>query len=170
MRLTLTLLCLTALPATLAAQTPELARNAVYFELAGNGLLYSVNYDRRLKDDFTARIGVMYIGVSGESAETGEKADVNFAVIPIMANWLLGEGAGRFELGIGPIFAIGSAEVEEIDGTREEFDGVGPAGVTSTIGFRYQPEDGGVVFRIGATPFWSGEPQLWAGISLGYAF
>jgi hypothetical protein len=147
-----------------------MAPNAIYVELLGNALLYSANYERRLSDGFAARVGFMYIGASGTDSETGEHVDVEFAVFPVMANFLLGEGAGRLELGIGPLFAFGSGEVEDIEGETEELDAFGPAGVTSTIGYRHHPVDGGLVFRAGLTPYWSGDPGIWGGVSIGWAF
>ena len=152
-----------------AAQEP-MAKNALYLELGGNAIAYSFNYERRLSDGFAARVGFMYLGVSGEDSDTGEQVDVDIAIIPVMANWLLGDGAGRLELGVGPLFGIGSGEVEDVEGDTDEFDAVGPAGVTTTIGYRYQPVDGGIVFRAGVTPYWSGDPGIWGGLSVGWAF
>ena len=156
----------------LAADAPEpltTARNAVYFELGGNGLLYSFNYERRFRDDLAARAGLMYIGAEGTTTE-GESANVDVLLVPLMLNWLMGDGSGRFELGVGPLFAVAGASGTDIEGTEFSGSGFGPAGVTSTIGYRYQPVDGGIVFRAGLVPFWSGDPQLWGGLSLGYAF
>jgi len=44
-------------------------------------------------------------------------------------------------------------------------------GGTATIGYRYQQNDGGFLFRIGFTPlFGSGGFQPWGGLSLGFSF
>lgn len=153
-----------------AADREPGARNAVYFELGGNALLYSLNYERRLRDGLAGRAGFMFIALQGTDRDTGESADVSLALIPVMINGLLGDGAGRLELGIGPVFGLAGGSVTDVEGSDIEFSGVGLAGVTSAIGYRYQPLDGGLVFRAGLVPFYSARPQLWAGLSLGYAF
>lgn len=136
------------------------AKNAVYAELAGNALIYSVNYDRRFGQNFTGRLGVMRAGVGG----------VSFTNIPIMGNYLVGSGNHRFELGIGPQIFIVSIDVGNDSGFGFEEDGTAFGG-TATIGYRYQPTDGGFVFRVGLTPSFSSAGFLpWAGLSLGYAF
>ena len=174
-RITLSFLTCLLLAAPAAAQDgapasePE-ARNALYFELGGNALLYSLNYERRVRDALSARAGLMFLSLEGTDSDSGESADVNVALIPLMINGLLGDGAGRLELGIGPIFGLAGGSVTDVEGTEVDFSGVGLAGVTSTIGYRYQPPDGGIIFRAGLVPFYSGKPQLWAGLSLGYAF
>lgn len=132
------------------------ARDAVYLELLGNGVLYTVNYDRRFTDDLTGRVG---LGVFGGVA------------VPVMANYLLGEGRGRLELGAGVVL-IGASDVDigEVDPGEEEQDLDWLAG-TATVGYRYQPASGGFVFRIGLTPLFSlhgGVP--WLGVSFGRAF
>lgn len=139
------------------------ASNAVYLELLGNGALYTVNYDRRFADHWSGRIGFMVVTAQAEEPVNDE---VGVAILPVMVNYLAGAGSHRLELGIGPLFGIVGGELEEYGG----FAGVGLAGVTTTFGYRYQPPGGGFVFRIGLTPFYSGMPQLWGGLSLGYAF
>ena len=68
----------------------------------------------------------------------------------------------KIELGFGIVYAAG----EDFDG--REFGGVN---VTATFGYRYQPVNGGYIYRIGLTPFFiDGEFQLWGGISFGNAF
>lgn len=101
---------------------------------------------------------------------TGERASVNLALLPLMFNWLLGDGSGRLELGIGPLFSLAGGNATDVEGTDIDFYGVGLAGVTSTIGYRYHPPDGCLIFRGGLVPFYSGGPQVWVGLSLGYAF
>lgn len=148
---------------------PE-ARDALYFELGGNALIYSFNYERRLSDRTTARGGLMFLALNATNEGTGESASVNVALLPLMMNWLMGEGSGRLELGIGPLFGLAGGNATDVEGTNIDFSGAGLSGVTSTIGYRYHPPDGGLIFRGGLVPFYSGGPQIWAGLSLGYAF
>jgi hypothetical protein len=148
-----------------------LGRNAVYFELGGNAILYSVNYERRLNDTWSGRAGFMIVSASGIDEDTGDEVDVSLAIIPVMANALVGRGTHRLELGIGPLFAIGGGQIEDTElGEVDEFSAAGLAGVTSTFGYRRQPRDGGFIFRASLNPFYSERVQLWAGLSVGWAF
>ena len=139
------------------------ASNSVYLELLGNGGLYTVNYDRRFSSHWSTRIGIMLFG--GQSEEPTDDR-ISFALIPVMLNYLVGEGSHRLELGIGPLIGVVGGHLEEYGWIA----GSGLAGVTSTVGYRYQLPGGGFVFRVSLTPFYSGEPQLWGGVSFGYAF
>jgi hypothetical protein len=154
-----------------AAETdrPIDAPNAIYFELGGNGIIYTFNYDRRFQDKLTGRIGLMYVGGSVSTSE-GESGEADILLIPVMVNGLLGGGNHRFELGLGPVFAGASGSGTTVEGVDFEASGFGFGGVASTIGYRHQPVDGGFVFRIGLTPFLLGDFALWGGLSLGYAF
>jgi hypothetical protein len=170
--LTAAAFALTAAAGTAAAQNPvPTARNAAYFELGGNAILYSVNYDRRFTNTWTGRAGFMVVSASGTDTDTGERVEFSLAIFPVMANALLGRGTHRLELGAGPLFGIGGGRVEDPEvGDVEEFSGAGLAGVTTTFGYRRQPLNGGFVFRASLNPFYSGRPQLWAGLSAGWSF
>ncbi|WP_022836174.1 hypothetical protein [Salisaeta longa] len=136
------------------------AKNAIYTEVAGNSLLYSVNYDRRFSDKISGRLGVMTAGASG----------VSLTAFPLMGNYLLGSGSHRLELGLGPQIFLVSIDGGSGDLAGFDEEGTAIAG-TATIGYRYQPMDGGFLFRIGFTPSFSQFGFLpWAGLSLGYAF
>lgn len=146
------------------AKAQRYSQHSVYIELLGNGLLYSVNYDRKFTNHISGRAGFMIFG--GESEEPTDD-QIGIAIIPVMANYLVGSGSHRLELGAGPLFGVAGGELEEY-GT---VSGGGVGGITTTFGYRYQPVGGGFLFRIGLTPFYSaGRPQLWGGLSLGYAF
>jgi hypothetical protein len=88
-----------------------------------------------------------------------------FTGFPIMVNYLSGEGSGNLELGIGVIPLTVS-----IGGDSGLKRGTAVFG-TATLGYRFQPLDGGFMFRIGLTPFFnSGGAVPSGGLSLGYAF
>jgi len=143
-----------------SATKAQSAKNITYVELAGNSLLYSLNYERVITPKITGRVGLMQAGVGG----------VSFMIAPIMGNYLVGSGNHRLELGVGPqIFNV------SIDTKGEDFGGFDESGTvvggTATIGYRYQPTDGGFLFRIGVSPTFSSAGFLpWAGLSFGYAF
>jgi hypothetical protein len=137
------------------------AKNSVYVELAGNSLFYSVNYDRLFNKKVSGRLGVMTAGAG----------DVSLTAVPLVGNYLFGSGSHRFEVGAGPQLFLVSVDTENADGFGGiDEDGTAIAG-TATLGYRYQPMDGGFQFRIGFTPSFSQFGFLpWAGLSLGYAF
>jgi hypothetical protein len=142
-------------------ETAPTARNAFYIELLGNGLLYSVNYDRLFADQISGRVGLMVIGAANDSSAAAVIA------APIMANYLFGRGNSHFEAGIGVTVMTGA--VENVEGIEDE--GFSGAVGTATLGYRYQRPGGGFVFRAGLTPFFGGGGILpWFGLSFGYGF
>ncbi|NBC27868.1 MAG: hypothetical protein GVY08_13470 [Bacteroidetes bacterium] len=146
------------------ATAQNYSSNSVYVELLGNGFFYSINYDHRFTNHFGGRMGFMII--EGQSEQSTDD-QISFAILPVMANYLVGSGSHRLELGAGLQFVLAGGTLENYG----SFSGGGIGGVTTTFGYRYQPVDGGFLFRIGATPFYSdGRPQLSGGLSLGYAF
>ena len=164
-------LALVILAAALALPRPSVAQespapavtapNAVYVELLGNGLLYSVNYDRLVAPHVSARVGVAALA----AADGGSSAAVVAA--PLMVNYLFGKGSSRFETGVGILLASGS--VENVEGAED--DSFSGAVGTATLGYRYQRPGGGFFFRTGLTPFFgTGGIAPWFGISFGYGF
>jgi len=106
----------------------------------------------------------MIFGGESEQATVGR---IGIGIFPITASYLVGAGSHRLELGAGPLLVMAGGNLEEYGTVSTD----GFAGMTSTFGYRYQPADGGFLFRIGLTPFYSdGRPQIWGGLSLGYAF
>jgi hypothetical protein len=92
-RASLFLLLLLALPASVDAQRAAPAQNVVYAELLGNALFGgSVNYERMLTPQFSARVGAS-----------------PFGAFPVMLNYLPGRGPHLAEAGIG-VLANGSNE------------------------------------------------------------
>lgn len=148
------------------------AKNAVYLELLGNGGLYSVNYERALMDRVTARIGFSYLSLGASSTDsTGQQtnAKLTFITAPVMANYLVGDRNHNLELGAGALLVYAGGEVSG-SGTGASAEGVGVAG-TATVGYRYQPVDGGFLFKAGFTPIFNQNGfAAWGGLSLGGAF
>jgi len=136
--------------------------NSFYLELVGSGGLYSVNYDRLITDNFGLRVGFMYF----EADWFGFFNDVDFLLIPTTLNLLVGAGRHKLEIGAGPVFVSGSMGFFGSD----PVSGSGVAW-TGTIGYRYQKNEGGFMWRIGFTPFLGGgELFPSGGISFGYSF
>jgi hypothetical protein len=161
--LTLALLGMLGSTGSLAAQARAIAAapNAVYVELLGNGLLYTLNYDRLVTPNVAARVGFMGLGAASDSASAAVVA------APLMVSYLFGGGSSHLETGIGVMLAAGA--VDEVEGFEDEsFSG---AIGTATVGYRYQRPGGGFVFRAGVTPFFDTSGIApWIGLSLGYGF
>ena len=151
----------------------------VYFELFGNAIVYSLNYERTIYRDFSGRVGIAYI-----AATTGENR-INFLISPLMVNYLLGSSKHKLELGLGPVMFIGLARIRDYDRklnfkflfvdieTEPNKPVIGSdisIAVTGTIGYRYQPGKQGLIFRIAFTPLIQKKFGSWFGISLGYRF
>lgn len=137
--------------------------NSIYFELFGNGGLYSINYDRLFTENIGGRIGFMYLPSIDFVLTSAE----NIIVVPVMLNYLAGENS-RLELGAGIVFV--SVDDVGFFGFKSSKGGSAVAG-TAVIGYRYQPKDGGFLFRIGLTPFFSGNgAEVSGGLSLGFSF
>ena len=156
------------------AQVPEAspARNAVFVELLGNGGLYSVNYERMLTDQLGLRIG--YAAWDSPLLFEGTPPD-RYQTVPVTLSYLLGRGERKLELGGGITFGQGRLDRSSDTGRDFSF-----RTLTAIVGYRSQPREGGYLFRVGATPFYSFEdgedaypdPGFFfsAGISFGYRF
>ena len=143
------------------------AENTLFVELLGNGLFWSVNYERYLSESVTARVGVGYysVGVSG----SGGSASASVTTFPLLVNYILGKSSNKFEVGAGVVLLHASASAS-VPGSSDGESGSVLMG-TATAGYRYAPYDGGFVFRAGISPiFGHGFFLPWPGISFGYGF
>ena len=126
------------------------ANNSFFLEAGGPGLLYSLNYERAVENDFGLRIGFSYTSFSASASSGGSSgsASATFITVPVIASYLgLGSGNNMLELGLGGtmIYASGAAS-----GTGISASGSGTTALaTAIIGYRRQPIDGGFQFRIG---------------------
>ncbi len=153
-------LCLASLSGTASAQTEYssnkvTAPNGLYVEVFGQGYFPTANYERLLiistPHNVALRVGVgVWIGLGGSGF-----------VFPLSASYLLGSNH-KVEVGAGIVFVSGNSEDELAAGA-----------FSALIGYRYQPIDGGFIFRIGFTPLVDTDFDFilpWGGLSLGYAF
>jgi hypothetical protein len=132
------------------------ASNALFFEVGGQGILYSVNYDRLLGPHASVHAGYTPFG-GGEY------------VLPAGISYL-SSGNHRLELGAGLSY-LNVHESEFSIGIRRGLFG------TAVFGYRYQPREGGFMFRVGFTPLIGafantriGPVLPWFGLSTGYCF
>jgi hypothetical protein len=144
---------------------------AFYAELAGAGLGFSANYDRRFNqkvDGLGFRVGLGY----------SFQNDFKFTSLPLGVNYLIGNSdKGRyFEAGLnGTLMFVGSSNNNY---TSYNYFGNSRIPYNSTqfvttinLGYRSQPIRGGFNFRAGLTPMLlNGETEISAYLSFGYNF
>lgn len=160
-----------------AIEVPELYRNSVYLELAGNGGdAPTLNYERLIplaatNKTLALRIGGIY-AVNGNFRE-----DYNYELrVPLEASILMGKRAVKLELGLGITFDRYF---------RSNLDSLGERGSYSAnefapllrIGGRWQKPGKHWFVRAGFTPILREYYTVikypfspWAGISVGYNF
>ncbi|MCS6990921.1 MAG: hypothetical protein NZL95_03580 [Chitinophagales bacterium] len=131
---------------------------SVYIELFGPSALYAVNFDQRIaarRDGLGFRGGIGYINVD----------DFKMLVVPLGFNYLIGKENRYLELGLGATFMDASRGYLFFE-PEDNFAG------TLYFGFRRQPEDGGINFRFGVSPLFSGRNffPFWGGIGFGYSW
>lgn len=155
------------------------AKNAIYVDLLGPGLFYSINYDRMLTEDLSARIGFSYLsfGASAGDGTGTASASAEFAywAVPLTVSYLgIGSDSNMLEVGGGPVIMnIKGSGVVETDETASGAEASATVfAMTGMLGYRHQPADGGFVFRVGASPVMAfGAGFLpWGYLSLGAAF
>lgn len=143
-------------------------RHSVYYELFGQGILYSLNYDYRFSRNLSGRIGYTHLVGSFFFIDS-----FSITGVPLMLNYLVGRDKHYFELGGGII--TGKIKIRDTDHgsffednyTDESNFTIG----TATIGYRYQPAIQGLIMRVGFTPFFNSHGALpWVGWSLGHSF
>jgi hypothetical protein len=138
-------------------------RNHIYAELGGNAVVYSLNYERLLSDNISARIG---LGLLPNISSLGD----TYIGIPLTASYIIGKSLVKFEIGLGTTFL------------KSDYAGVGSRSeyrsyllITGILGFRLVKSGGGLTVRFIFTPFYSSqlEPssfQFFGGISIGHSF
>ena len=122
------------------------AHNTLFVELGGPGGAYSINYERMLPYSFGVRAGISYLYVTTLAGFL--KAHVLFIPLAVSAN--LGRRNHAFELALGGTitYCNASAGIGPITFMSEK----GTSGVgTFSIGYRYQPRNGGIQIRFGFT-------------------
>ncbi|RCH56502.1 hypothetical protein DJ568_01190 [Mucilaginibacter hurinus] len=148
---------------TASAQTGKRAQN-VYLEVGGPGLSISANYDTRFgdhRDGLGGRVGVGYLPA----------AFFSIVAIPVQLNYLLGKKSHFLELGAGATYLkIGDDNGNDKDNKFLSFNAITGVMGTATVGYRYQPVNGGFNFRVSANPIVEETVQFTGGISVGWTF
>ena len=151
------------------ATAPE-ARTAAYLELGGNAIVYSGNVERRFGDTFAVSTGLGGLGFREPTNDTS----FGFVLNPWRVHALLGGERHHFEAALGVTWGLARGDMNQ-PGRPVNFWVVN---ATSAVGYRYQPDDGGLVLRVALTPHYGGQRfaplgsalQPWAGASVGWAW
>jgi hypothetical protein len=159
-------------PASPAASArPEPAPNAIHLEVLGNGLLYSLNYERMFpRQNIGLRAGFGFVTYKISNAYGA--GNLTFASLPLVASYYLGTPHHKLQLGLGvTVLWVDAAS----DSTNTKFEGSGTGlGVAATgvVGYRYLPTRDGLTFGAGFTPLARPEKGFlpWGGAFVGYAF
>jgi hypothetical protein len=154
-------------PPSEAAPTERTANNALYIELLGPGLLYSLDYDRTF-GPVAARVGIEYWSLSASGGSGSSSA--TFLSFPVTVSYLgIGSLKHIFEIGAGAEITYfgGSASVLGASSSGSAVTAWG----TILAGYRYQPPDGGFFLRAGISPLiGSGFFLPWPYVGLGATF
>jgi hypothetical protein len=153
------------------AATEPPAPNVISLELLGNGLLYSVNYERLFPAwNLGLRAGASFFMDKISSANGS--GDLVLASFPLVASYFIGTPRHKLELGLGATILYSEAAS---DSTGTKFEGsVSGLGVAATavIGYRLMPIGRGLTLGAGFTPLLRATKGFlpWGGVSAGYAF
>ncbi len=139
----------------LSGQTPTTDRDRVYFEVAGNGLAYSVNFERTLWRGLDVRVGAGGLPIE----------DWRYALGFAMVGWQMTHGshAVRGALGAGiirfeDVFFLEGGPQTSVYGT-------------AALAYRFQPRRRGLFFQLAFTPVLEDATLWpWPGLALGYAY
>jgi hypothetical protein len=159
-----------AAPPPAAPPNERTARNLVFAELFGSGLLYSVNYERVFEPWHVGlRGGASYFTYAVSSY--GRSGNLVLASFPMLASYYVPWRSHNLQLGLGAT-VLYTGVATDSQGTAFESDrsGLGVA-ASGLLGYRYLPRDGGVSFGVAFTPMVrAGSFLPWGGASAGYAF
>jgi len=131
-------------------------RNTVYFEIGGNGLVLSLNYERQI----TNKPGLgFHVGI----ALSGDKP-----AFPLGAKYLFDLGKQRSFLEVGAGVTIAEQDMWEED-LNQVTGNPYKAGFIPSVGYRYNAPKG-FMWRINYTPFFNKyrTELLFFGVSVGW--
>ncbi len=156
----------------------SIARHAVFLELGGNGIAYSVNYDRLISYSENFKTSVR----GGVFAQWWNGGAVGF---PVEINGLIGKKQHFLEVGLGGMYSYGVEGIKwkaPNEQGKEGYENYSAFHVSSRVGYRLQKAEGGFFFRAAYTPMvriYTNNPQEeqnpdwfghWFGIGVGRSF
>lgn len=133
--------------------------NHIYLELGGHGLMYSLNYERMISEDFSLRAGASAwkFGIFKSDRD-------NYMIFPVTLNIITGKTKHHNEFGAGVDFIFRNDTSED-----KNKDYIVPIAFAA---YRYH-YDNGWVFRGSFTPFYDIEEEKiipYFGLSYGKRF
>jgi len=132
-----------ALGANAQQDYERVQKNTFYLELVGNGVLYSLNYDRILVDQqnwqVSGRIGGMYI----PGLDYNKRQMIG---LPLEVSYLRGRNKHYLEVGLGFTTTYGTYRLGE-----SRIKDLALMGV-ARVGYRHQKREGGLFYKVGFTP------------------
>jgi hypothetical protein len=141
-------------------------KTAIYGEVGGQGVFFSINYDRRITyttSGFGFRVGLGY----------DVSFDPTYMSIPVGLYYMAGGGGNFFEMGAGATY-VSITNVPP--GQTADFANKNWVGDqkflfgTLNIGYRHQPKESHLNFRTGLTPMFGRTVMLIPYLSVGYNF
>lgn len=144
----------------------HIARNLLYLEVGGVGGYGSVNYERVVFGKKNLMFGMRF-GMSTYHIKDYTNKFNPDILMPLLVNGYYGKNH-KIELGIGQTFAsIIHANITDFKPTR-----ITNFHTNFSIGYRYQKNTGGIVFRFAYTPIidFNNYFRHWVGVSCGYSF
>jgi hypothetical protein len=137
------------------------------FEFGGRAILYSLNFDRVLNDDWV--VGVGYGSVSTEQS-SGIRAGKTARMIPLYTNFYFLRDAGSFYATLGATWVTNSDQVKDLDSTPGNLlFPSSPFLLTTGLGYEYR-SDAGFLARLTAYGILGTKVVPWGSVTLGYSF
>jgi hypothetical protein len=139
---------------------------SVFIEIGGAGLFFSANYDTRFsqrRDGLGGRLGLGW----------GHLMNTVFVTVPFQLNYLVGGRSHFFEAGAGATYMHLNNPYfgNPLIGHDPEVMINSNVVATTTIGYRYQPFNGGLNLRASFNPMlFEGTIVPDFGLSVGYTF
>jgi hypothetical protein len=155
-------------PAPVSA--PQAASNVIFAEVLGNGLLYSINYERIIERwNIGLRAGASYFTYAVSSY--GKSRNLKLASFPMIGSYYVGSPTHKLQLGLGATILYTGASSDSTGTTFESERSGGAVAATAVVGYRYLPPDRGFSFGVGFTPLLRSSSFLpWGGAHAGYIF
>lgn len=141
---------------------------AVSIEAAGRALMWSVNLDRALSDNFSAGMG---IGTVGMNDLAGNDANQTAVMIPVYGNYYFIKEAGSPYVTAGVSLVTNSGSVQDLKSKAGNLQfSSSPITFNFGAGYEYR-SDAGYLFRLAVYGLYAGHNLApWAGITIGYSF
>lgn len=160
----------TAPPPSVEKPAEPRAANAIFAELLGNGLLYSLNYERFVAEQSVGlRAGASFFTRS--VSRYGSSGNLTIVSFPLIVSYYSGWQSHKVQLGIGATI-LHTKVATDSQGIAYEGERAGTTvAPTVVFGYRYVPADRGFSFGVGFTPLLRASKLLpWGGASAGYVF